>query len=137
MDDEFGVADEIQELGMNLRERRFLGELFARQPVHLQGALVDVAIRIQVAVKGTPGQAAIVELDAADLDDAMVLFDFEAGGLGVENDLSHQTLPSRQQAVDGAIRELIDVLIAFVTGMSLDPVPLDILPCRGLIELLP
>ena len=59
VDDEFGIADEIQELGMNLRERRFLGELFARQPVHLQGALVDVAIRIQVAVKGTPGQAAI------------------------------------------------------------------------------
>ena len=105
--------------------------------VHLQGALVDVAIRIQVAVKGAPGQAAIVELDAANLDDAMVLFDLEAGGLGIENDLPHQALPSRQQAVDGAIRQLIDVFIAFVTGMSLDPMPLDILPRHGLIELLP
>ncbi len=138
VNDEFGVADEIQELGMNLRKRRFLRELFARQAMHLQGALVDVAIRIQVAVKGAPGQAAIEELDAANFDDAMAVVRLRGRWSRYRERLAASGLyPPRQQAIDGAIRELIDVLIAFMSGMSLDPMPLDILPRRGRIELLP
>ncbi len=106
--------------------------------MHLQGALVDVALRIQVAVKGAAGQPPIEELHAADFDDAMLLFDFEARGLGIENDLPHQslTLPANRRSM-ATIGELIDVFIAFMSGMSLDPMPFDILRRRGRIELLP
>ena len=35
------------------------------------------------------GRAPVPELDAADLDDAVALGDFESGGFGVEDDLAH------------------------------------------------
>jgi hypothetical protein len=53
-------------------------------------AFVDVALRIQIAMKGAPREPAIEEFDAADFDDAMLLLDLEAGGFRVENDLPHQ-----------------------------------------------
>jgi hypothetical protein len=89
VDDELRVADELQELGMHLAEPRLLRQGLARQTVHLLGALVDVALRIQVLMIGAAGEPPIDELHAADLDDPVLLLDLEAGGLGVEDDLAH------------------------------------------------
>ena len=52
MDDQFRVADELQELGMNLQKRRLPRQALLSEAVHLERALVDVALRIQIAVKG-------------------------------------------------------------------------------------
>jgi hypothetical protein len=52
-------------------------------------ARIDLAIRLQIAVEVVSGQAAIDELDTADLDDPMAILRIETRGLGVEHDLSH------------------------------------------------
>jgi hypothetical protein len=58
--------------------------------VNLLRALVDVALGIEVTVERTSRQPAIHEFDAADLDDAMLLLDFQAGGFRIEDDLAHR-----------------------------------------------
>jgi len=137
VNDEFSVAHEIQELDVDLLESRLLRELLAREAVHLDRTLVDVPVRIQIAVERTAGQPAIDHLDAADLDDAMLLLDLEAGGLRIEYDLAHQPSASRQHLVDRTIGEGVDVLIAFISGMSFYPMPFDILRRRGGVEPFP
>ena len=57
VNDELRIAHEIQELRADLREPGFLRELLAAQAVHLERALVDVALRIQVAME-TSGRSA-------------------------------------------------------------------------------
>ena len=71
------------------REARLALEIRARDAVHRERALVDLALGIEVAVESAPGRTAIHELDAADLDDAVAQLGFEARGFGVEDDLSH------------------------------------------------
>jgi hypothetical protein len=105
--------------------------------VNLLRAYVDVALRIQIAMERAPGEPAVENFNAADFDDPMVLFDFEARGFRIENDLTHQILPSRQQVIDGEVCELVDIFILFVSGVAFDPVPFDVLRRRGDIELLP
>jgi hypothetical protein len=57
--------------------------------MHAQRALFDFALGADVAVEGASRGTAIDQLDAADFDDAMVQFELEAGGFGIENDLAH------------------------------------------------
>jgi hypothetical protein len=40
-------------------------------------------------MKRAAGETAIENLHAADLDDPVLLFDLEAGGFSIENDLTH------------------------------------------------
>ena len=89
MDDELGAAEEGEQLLGDLREARLPVEVAAGDAVHGERAVVDVALGIQVAMKGAPARAAVDELDAADLDDTMIELGLEAGGLGVKDDLSH------------------------------------------------
>jgi hypothetical protein len=138
VNDEFSVFDEFQELAVDLQKRRLLRQAFSRQPVHLLSALIDVALGIQVLMKFSPRQAAVDQLDAADLDDAMVLFDFETRGLCVQHDLTHYSLLTLgQHFVDRNVGQLIDVFIAFMTGMTLHPNPFDVLRRHGQIQFLP
>ena len=137
MNDELRVAHEIQQFGMYLGERRLLRQLLAGQAVHRECALLDVAFGIHIAMERSAGEAPVVKLQTADFDDAMLTIDFEAGGLRIEDDLTHANLTARQQPVYGAIGQLIHVLVAVVAGMPADPMPFDILRRRGRIELLP
>src|SRR6185503_3216775 len=52
----------------------------------------------QVAVKLAAGLAAIDQLDAADLDDAMSLLRLQPRGFGVEDDLAHAPLRPQRAA---------------------------------------
>ena len=52
-------------------------------------ALVDIALRIEVLVVGSPREPAIDEFNAADFNDPVLQFDFEPGGFRIENDLAH------------------------------------------------
>jgi hypothetical protein len=56
------------------------------------GALVDVALGIQEAVKLAAGQTPVDELDSADFDDSVPLPGRETRGFGVEDDLSHRLI---------------------------------------------
>src|SRR5262249_7043327 len=52
-------------------------------------AVVDVAFGIQITMEGPAARAPVDELDAADLDNAMIELGLEPRGLGVEDDLAH------------------------------------------------
>ena len=67
--------------GLSVRNRR--------EPVHLEGLVRHVALRIEVAVKHLAGRHAVEQLDAADLDQPIAAQRIEAGGFGVENDFAH------------------------------------------------
>ena len=91
MDDELRVLDEVHELIDDLCKQRLVGEKSARYAVHLERALVDLALRIEVTVEVAPGQATIHEFHASDLDHPMALGMLEPGGFSIQHDLSHQS----------------------------------------------
>ena len=61
------------------------------------------ALRIDVAVEDAAGREAVDQLDAADLDDA-VLARIEAGGFGVEDDLAHRITPRLRHDMPQALQ---------------------------------
>src|SRR5207248_644474 len=73
----------------DLSKARLLVEIGARDAVHRERAVVDLALGIQVPVKGAPRGTAVHELDAPDLDDAVIELGLESGRLGVQDDLPH------------------------------------------------
>ncbi len=89
VDDELRAGEEAEQLRGDFRETRLPVELGPRDAVHGERALLDVALGIEVAMKGAPARAAVDELDAADLDDTMIELGLQARGLGVKHHLSH------------------------------------------------
>src|SRR5690606_21312462 len=83
------AADEGQEILGNVGKQGVTRELGAADAVHALRAGVDVALRVQETVELAAGAAAVHELYAADLDDAVAVRRGQAGGFGIENDLSH------------------------------------------------
>jgi len=76
VNDQLAAFDESQQLFRHLGEARLFGEPRAREAVHRDGALFDVALGIEVAVEmGLVGRR-FQQLDAADFDDAMAPVDF-------------------------------------------------------------
>ena len=122
---------------MHLQKRRLLRQLLLAEPMDLLCAPVDLAFRIQVAMEGSAGEPPIEKLHTADFNDAVLLFDFEAGGFRIENDLAHFYLLPGQHAIDGEVGKLIDVFITLMTGVPLHPVPFDILRRYGGVQRLP
>ena len=89
MDHELGAGDEYQQLLGDLGEARLPVEISARDTVYRKGAIVDIAFGVQVAMEGATARPAVDELEAADLDDAVIELGLEPRGLGVEYDLAH------------------------------------------------
>ena len=92
VDHELGARHEVHELRGDLGEARLAREALAAEAVHRERARVDVAVGVQVAVEMPAGELAVDDLDAADLDDAVPVGEFEARGLGVEDDLAHDAM---------------------------------------------
>jgi hypothetical protein len=86
---ELGVFKKLEQLIDDLGESWCRLEVSATDAVHGFGTLVDFAIGIKKTVELAARQAAINELNAADLDDAVTVAGREARGFGVEDDLSH------------------------------------------------
>ena len=59
----------------------------------LGGALVDLALGIEIDREMMVGDAPIQALHTADLDDAVPLLDTQAGGFRIKNDQPHGFLP--------------------------------------------
>src|SRR5450432_1691944 len=75
-----------------MRKGRFFGQPLPRQAVHLNGAFVDVAFRIEVLMEGFACQAPVENLHATDFDDAVLLLHLESRGFGIQNDLAHSRI---------------------------------------------
>ena len=90
VDHEFSARNERQKLFRDFRESRSPLEVGAGDAVDLFRALLDIPIRIKVAMEGAARDPAMQHLDAADLDDAMTQLRFQSRGLRVEDDLSHE-----------------------------------------------
>jgi hypothetical protein len=89
VDDQFGVLHEVADLVGDLGELGLVGQEIEREPVHGDGVLMDVALGVDVEVQVAAGQAAVHQFHAADFDQAVACGVVEAGGFGIENDLSH------------------------------------------------
>src|SRR6185369_12237683 len=99
-------------------------------------ARIDFAFGIQEAVKFLAGRTAIQNFHAPNFDDAMAGARFEAGGFYVEDNLAHAE-SLKDHRIDRAIGERVDTFVARISGMSLDPVPLELMALYELIERLP
>ena len=94
--DQLGAVDEGQEFVGDVVEGRLAGEVGRADAVHrLRFGMDHAALRIDVVVKDAAGREAVDQLDAAELDDA-VLAGIEAGGFGIEDDLAHRITPQRR-----------------------------------------
>lgn len=60
--------------------------------MHLEGAFRDVALRIDISVKGPPGDRTPHQFNAADFNDPVALIEPESGSFEIENYLPHDVL---------------------------------------------
>ncbi len=73
----------------DLRELRFVAQEFGGQPVDRQCARIAVAFRVDVEVQVVAREPAVHQLDAADFDNAVAGARIQAGGFGIEDELTH------------------------------------------------
>ncbi len=83
------ITDEGKEVVDCRGEDRFFGEEGFRQPMDAIGFRRDRSLGVDVGLIGIAARDMIDELDRTDLDDA-VGGRIQAGGLGIENDLTHR-----------------------------------------------
>ncbi|CDH45148.1 hypothetical protein BN874_210028 [Candidatus Contendobacter odensis Run_B_J11] len=88
VDNQFGIADEVEELIRDVGKARLMGEKFAGNAVNPLRLFVNSAIRLQVDMEVLAGQPPVYQFDAADFDDPVPLGGIKAGGFGVEDDLA-------------------------------------------------
>ena len=79
---------------MDLSEAGLVLQEITRDAVHLERPVVDLPIRLQIVMKPSVGQAAIHQLDAADLDDSVPLLRVETRRFRIEDHLPHDNRPS-------------------------------------------
>src|SRR6266446_10784697 len=95
VDDQLGAVNEVQESAGDVGKARLVGEELARQPVHLERALLDLALRVQVDMEMPLADAAAQDLHAAELDDPVAELGVQPGGFRVQHDLpsAHRVCP--------------------------------------------
>jgi hypothetical protein len=93
VDDHLGAGQKAQQVVGHLGELGLVGQKFIGQAVDAGGLLAALALGVEVDMAGLAGEPAVDHLDAADLDDAVAALGAQAGGFGVEEDLSHRGVP--------------------------------------------
>ena len=89
MHDQLRVADEGEQRVGLLGEAPVAREEGAGEPVHPLGVLRHVALGVEIALEALARRDVVDQLDRTDLDDPVALRGLQAGGLGVEHDLTH------------------------------------------------
>ena len=89
VDDQLGIAYELDEVVGQIGKTRLVGQKLVGNAVNGHGAVFNVSIGVDVDVKAAPGLTPLDHLQGTDLDNAVPLLGFEAGGFGIKNDLSH------------------------------------------------
>ncbi len=92
VNDELAVPDELKKLVRNVREARLILEVSAAHAVYGFCALVNLAFGIQERVVVASREAAIHDLDATDLDNAVTLTGRKTGSFCIQDNLSHYFL---------------------------------------------
>src|SRR3990172_875899 len=90
MNDELRAAHIIQKFGADLRKLGFVLQELAGDAVDLQGALLALALRVDVAVEVVAGRAPVHDLDAAEFDDAVPEPRVQPRRFSIEHDPPHQ-----------------------------------------------
>src|SRR5690606_22932245 len=89
VDHQLGAVDEGEELVGDRGEPGLVGEEIEGQAGDFLRTGFELALGMDVLVVRAASGPAFDQLHAADLDDAVALLPFEAGGFGVEDDLAH------------------------------------------------
>jgi len=84
------VPGSIADLSHDLRKPGLVGHELVGDAVHRHRARVDLTLGVDVEVQVAAGQAAVDHFHAADFDHAVAGGGVQAGGFGIENDLSHR-----------------------------------------------
>ena len=87
MDDQFGTAHEVEEFSSDIGEEGLVLQKIEADAVYRQCASVDIALRVEVAVEVSVGQASVAHFDTAYFDDSVPELVFQAGGFSVEDEL--------------------------------------------------
>jgi len=90
VDHERRVTDEVQQLVDHLGEDRLLRQHLVGMAMHQEGRLGHRALGVDQPLQRAPGRYVIVELDAADLDDAVSRGGVEARGFGIKDDFAQR-----------------------------------------------
>ena len=89
VDDELGTTDVGEKLLGDIGEARLVAEEGIGDAVDIEGTLLHVAIGLQVAMEVIARRPPLHQFDAANLDDAMAIAGFQAGGFRIKDDLTH------------------------------------------------
>jgi hypothetical protein len=85
-------------------ELRLAAQEGLRQAVHPLGLDRHVAARVDIDVEAAPGRDEVLDLEAGEFDQAVTEMGLEAGGFGVEYDLTrHDLVFARFVRVDQAV----------------------------------
>ena len=95
VDDPFRARREGDEFRGDLLESRLALEIVPGHPVHFGRANVDLAFGVEAKMDRPAGRAAIGDFESGDLDDPVPELRVEAGGLGIDDDLAHAVVPTR------------------------------------------
>ncbi len=89
VDDQFGACDIFQEVIDNRGEPWFVLQFFVGDAMHIDRALIDFAIGVEIVVEIIAGPPAIDQLHATDFDNAMTIQRIKARGFRIKYYLSH------------------------------------------------
>ena len=91
MDDDFGAAHIIQQIGSDFRKLGLVFQELGSQAMHCECALFRVAFRIDVKMQIIAGKTPIQKLHATYFNDAVARARVQAGCFCIEENLSHVT----------------------------------------------
>ena len=89
MDDKPRVLHEIQKFLSNFSEQGLVAQEIIPQTMHGKGLFRHGALGIYIFVESAARRHVVIELDRADLDDAVAGFRFKTSGFRVEDDFTH------------------------------------------------
>jgi hypothetical protein len=90
VDDDFSVLQVGQQFVHHGVKLGFVAQKLGGDAVYLQSLFVAVAPGVEVEMQVAAGELAVDQLHAADLDHAVAGIGRQAGGLGVQENLTHQ-----------------------------------------------
>ena len=94
VDNQDGIPDKLQEAIHNSGKIRIIGKELGRKAMHLEGALFDLTLRIDIDVIALTGRHMVDQLDGADFDNPVSLFRVDTRGFRIKNQFTHVEFPS-------------------------------------------
>ncbi len=87
--DQLGPFEELDQLVDNIDEFALVLKKLVVDAMNIQGAFVDLALRVQIIVKAPPRQPAAFHLHRRNLDNAVAKLGLEACRFRIDKNLAH------------------------------------------------